>query len=40
VVERYPWIPGPWSSFSITSPAATWNVTGDHSEKWEDKAGA
>lgn len=33
VIARYPWIPGPWSSFRIESPAETWNVSGDHSVK-------
>ena len=37
VVEKYPWIPGPWSFFSIESPAGTWAVTGDHAEKWQGK---
>ena len=35
VVERYPWIPGPWSYFSMTSPKQTWAVTADHSVKFE-----
>ena len=34
VIERYPWIPGPWSFFRLDSPAETWAVTGDHSVKW------
>jgi L-alanine-DL-glutamate epimerase-like enolase superfamily enzyme len=34
VIERYPWIPGPWSFFRIDSPQATWAVTADHSVKW------
>jgi len=34
VVERYPWIPGPWSFFRLDSPAGTWAVTADHSVKW------
>ncbi len=38
VVERYPWIPGPWSYFRTDSPAETWAVTSDHSVKWEGKA--
>lgn len=37
VVEKYPWIPGPWSSFSINSPSQTWSVSGDHSVQWSDK---
>jgi hypothetical protein len=34
VIERYPWIPGPWSVFRLDSPAETWYVTADHSLKW------
>ena len=35
VVDRYPWIPGPWSYFRTDSPAETRAVTADHSVKWE-----
>ena len=31
VVERYPFIPGPWSVFRIDSPPQTLAVDGDHS---------
>jgi L-alanine-DL-glutamate epimerase-like enolase superfamily enzyme len=34
VVEKYPFIPGPWSVFELNSPAQTISVTGDHSVKW------
>jgi L-alanine-DL-glutamate epimerase-like enolase superfamily enzyme len=34
VIEKYPFIPGPWSFFRIDSPAETIAVTGDHSMKW------
>jgi hypothetical protein len=34
VLERYPWIPGPWSYFEIDSPRETRAVTADHSEPW------
>jgi L-alanine-DL-glutamate epimerase-like enolase superfamily enzyme len=34
VVEKYPFIPGPWSFFQIHSPPETVAVTGDHSVKW------
>jgi L-alanine-DL-glutamate epimerase-like enolase superfamily enzyme len=37
VVERYPWLPGPWSTFRIDSPPQTLAVTSDHSEKWNDR---
>ncbi|HYZ86893.1 MAG TPA: mandelate racemase/muconate lactonizing enzyme family protein [Bryobacteraceae bacterium] len=30
-IEQYPWIPGPWSTFRLHSPAQTFEVTGDHS---------
>jgi hypothetical protein len=34
IVERYPFIPGPWSFFHLESPGETIAVTGDHSLKW------
>src|SRR5262245_11974487 len=34
VIEKYPFIPGPWSFFKIHSPPETIAVTGDHSVKW------
>ena len=34
VVERYPWVPGPWSYFRTDSPAETRAVSSDHSAKW------
>ncbi len=37
VIERYPWIPGPWSYFRIDSPSETLAVTSDHSIKWDQK---
>lgn len=37
VVERYPWIPGPWSFFKLISPPATYAVTSDHSVQWTDQ---
>jgi len=36
VIERYPWIPGPWSYFSLISPPGTWSVMSDHSIPWTD----
>jgi L-alanine-DL-glutamate epimerase-like enolase superfamily enzyme len=36
VIEKYPFIPGPWSFFKINSPPETVAVTGDHSVKWVD----
>jgi L-alanine-DL-glutamate epimerase-like enolase superfamily enzyme len=38
VIERYPWIPGPWSFFELTAPREIWSVTSDHSEKWSGDA--
>ncbi|HWQ56243.1 MAG TPA: mandelate racemase/muconate lactonizing enzyme family protein [Bryobacteraceae bacterium] len=35
VIERYPWIPGPWSYFRTDSPARIMAVTSDHSIQWE-----
>ncbi len=34
VIEKYPWIPGPWSFFRLHSPDETWAVTGDHAQPW------
>jgi len=34
VIERHPYLPGPWSKFRIDSPPSTIAVTGDHSVKW------
>jgi L-alanine-DL-glutamate epimerase-like enolase superfamily enzyme len=34
VIEKYPFLPGPWSYFRIDSPPETVAVTGDHSVKW------
>ena len=38
VVDRYPWISGPWSFFRTDSPAETRAVMGDHSLPWEGAA--
>lgn len=35
IIERYPWIPGPWSFFQIDSPRETKAVTSDHSAQWQ-----
>ena len=34
VVEKYPFVPGPWSLFRIDSPPETLAVSGDHSVPW------
>ena len=34
VIQKYPFIPGPWSFFHQDSPKETIAVTGDHSVKW------
>lgn len=39
VIERYPWIPGPWSLFRTDAPAETRAVMSDHSVPWSNKAG-
>jgi L-alanine-DL-glutamate epimerase-like enolase superfamily enzyme len=38
VIEKYPFIPGPWSIFRLDSPPETIAVTGDHSVKWVNPA--
>jgi L-alanine-DL-glutamate epimerase-like enolase superfamily enzyme len=38
VIEKFPWIPGPWSYFRIDSPAQTLAVVGDHSIPWEGRS--
>ena len=37
-IEKFPWIPGPWSYFRIDSPAQTLAVVGDHSIPWEGRS--
>jgi L-alanine-DL-glutamate epimerase-like enolase superfamily enzyme len=39
VIEKYPWIPGPWSYFRIQSPPQTLAVVGDHSVPWVEVKG-
>lgn len=34
IINKYPFIPGPWSFFDQKSPRQTIAVTGDHSIKW------
>jgi L-alanine-DL-glutamate epimerase-like enolase superfamily enzyme len=38
VVDRNPFLPGPWSIFQIDSPRSTVAVIGDHSVKWVEAA--
>jgi L-alanine-DL-glutamate epimerase-like enolase superfamily enzyme len=35
VVDRYPWVPGPWSYFRTDSPPETRAVVSDHSIPWD-----
>ena len=37
VIQKYPFIPGPWSFFRINSPPETVAVTGDHSVFVEER---
>lgn len=34
VIEKYPYKPGPWSTFEIHSPAQHLNLSGDHAKVW------
>ena len=36
VIERYPYLPGPWSIFKIDSPSERLAMSGDHSASWVD----
>ncbi len=38
VIERYPWIPGPWSYFRTDAPAETRAVMSDHSVQWDPRS--
>jgi L-alanine-DL-glutamate epimerase-like enolase superfamily enzyme len=38
VIDKYPWIPGPWSYFHIASPPETRAVMSDHSIQWDPGA--
>jgi L-alanine-DL-glutamate epimerase-like enolase superfamily enzyme len=40
VLEKYPWLPGPWSTFTLEDPAGTWAVFNDHSVQWVVDGGA
>ncbi|WP_051669736.1 mandelate racemase/muconate lactonizing enzyme family protein [Bryobacter aggregatus] len=40
VIEKYPWKPGPWSTFTLHSPAGTWAVYNDHSVQWVEDGGS
>ena len=39
VLDRYPFLPGPWSIFHIDSPPETLAVDGDHSVPWVGEDG-
>ena len=34
VIGKYPWKPGPWSTFTLIEPPGTWAVYNDHSVQW------
>lgn len=38
VIEKYKWVPGPWSNFTLISPPGTFSVTADHSVMWAEGA--
>ena len=38
VIERYPYLPGPWSIFKIHNPPEMQAMSGDHSARWVDPA--
>jgi L-alanine-DL-glutamate epimerase-like enolase superfamily enzyme len=37
VLDKYPWIPGPWSRFDLIDPPGSFAVTGDHAQKWDNE---
>jgi L-alanine-DL-glutamate epimerase-like enolase superfamily enzyme len=40
VIERYPYIPGPWSYFATDEPRETRAVSAEHSDQWSGEGGA
>ncbi len=36
IIDRYPYIPDPWSYFHIDAPEETRAVTADHSQQWSE----
>ena len=36
VIDRYPWIPGPWSTWAFEGPGRVRGLLSDPSEKWPD----
>ena len=38
VIERYPYIPGPWSYFATDEPRETRAVSAEHSDQWSAEA--
>ena len=37
VIERYPWVPGPWSQFEVESPRATITLGAELSRGWASR---
>jgi L-alanine-DL-glutamate epimerase-like enolase superfamily enzyme len=36
VIDKYPWIPGPWSTWAFEGSGRVRGLSSDHSEKWPD----
>jgi len=36
VIERYPYVPGPWSVFRLKSPPQEMALSGDHAARWTE----
>ncbi len=36
VIDKYPWIPGPWSTWAFEGPGELRGILSDHSEKWAE----
>ena len=36
VIERYPYAPGPWSTFRLKASSQEFSLSGDHASMWKE----